>query len=127
MNASNESTQRSESLQMDVSASVLAFAEGQGITLSRLLEMVEASARVTHPKGNRRHHNWVFQVENNVVKSMSPLPFGEISSTIQRVAPKPGPGEFLTYDECEDCEGAGCKKCDFKGDVPVIRKIPKSR
>lgn len=116
-----------DEMQMDVSSSVLAFAESQDVSLEQLLNMVEASARVTHEKGNRRFHNWVFLVEKNVVIRMTPLVGDAISDRLTRHIPKPGPDEFLVFDECEECEGHGCDSCDGYGDVPVIRKNPKNR
>ena len=111
---------------VDVTSTVLRFAEGQGLTLLQILDMVESAAKISHALGNRRYHNWLFQVENNVVIRMSPLANGGISSTLNRQVPKAGPDEFLVYEEC-DCEGFGCKKCDGHGDIPVIRRLPKKR
>lgn len=112
--------------EMNVSTSVLEYAEKQGITLTQLLAMVEASARVSHSRGNRRYHNWLFLVENNLVKGMSPLHMVESFATINH-PPTPGPGEFLVYEDCEDCDGKGCDNCDGMGEVAMIRRTPKER
>jgi len=121
----NES--QANDVKMEVTVSVLKYAEAQGITHLQLLDMVESSAKFSHELGNRRFHSWLFWIENNVVKRMIPLAKGVISGTLNRQVPVPGPGEFLVYDECMDCEGVGCQKCDDTGEVPVIRKNPKSR
>lgn len=44
-----------------------------GVPLSELMEMVASAAVVTHPKGNRRYHDWVFKIEDETVTDISPF------------------------------------------------------
>jgi hypothetical protein len=52
---------------MKMSEEVIKLLEGAGL-LDRLDAVLSKSAIVTHPKGNRRYHHWVFEVvDGNVV------------------------------------------------------------
>ena len=107
--------------------SVMAFAKRKGLDIHQLQNMVQKSALVTHENGNRRYHEWVFLVEGQLVKWMSPLAPSKEKDTINRPHPTPGPGEFLVWEDCDECNGQGCKFCDFEGDRPVIRRYPRQR
>jgi len=44
--------------------------ENEGITPDRLHDMLARAARITHEKGNRRYHEYLFNVEGNVLYSV---------------------------------------------------------
>lgn len=74
---------------------------------SRVPEMLSLAAIVTHPKGNRRYHNFVFDVQGNQLVAVTDLR-GE---------------SFLVIEECQGCKGTGCTICAGTGEVKVIRRV----
>lgn len=78
-----------------------------GLT-DRLAEMVSKAAIVSHPKGNRRYHFWVFDVEGDCVLHMT-----DMRNT-------PVPSEQVT---CEGCKGSGCSTCAGTGNIRVVTKV----
>lgn len=77
--------------------------------------MADASARYTKGRCNRRYKDWLFEVRDNVVVYMTAF------ASVRNV-PTPGPDEFLVYEECEMCEGKGCRVCEGTGQVAFIRR-----
>jgi hypothetical protein len=63
--------------------------------------MADRSARVTHERGNRRFHDYVFVVVDDVVEELSFI----------------GADQVAVFDECPHCEGAGCQHCGGTGFV----------
>ena len=78
--------------------------------------MLEKSALVTHPSGNRRYKNWVFQVSGTKVESISPYTVG-IASKNEVCPACGGAGYHITYDVCAECHGDGCDVCGGSGDI----------
>lgn len=108
--------------------SVTAYAKRRGIDPNALQDMVQRAAMVTHEQGNRRFHEWVFLIDGQLVKWMAPFASSTQKDKINRNHPHPGPGEFLVWEPCEECEdengvSQGCKHCEFEGDRPVIRRL----
>lgn len=78
------------------------------VEMKDIAEMVHKAARVTHPKGNRRFENLLFEVKGKVVMDIHL--WDEVSVT---EAQQPA-GDVSTalYDDCPACEGEGCAKCE---------------
>jgi RecJ-like exonuclease len=97
-----------------------------GIPIDDLQNMLQRSARVTHEKGNRRFHDYIFSVEGKRVLNISHCPEAELDDE---------PEEFHSCDTCHDthrvqvfnechrCQGEGCSKCD-EGLVPATIPCP---
>ena len=75
--------------------------------ISRIREFVKYSARITHPKGNRRYEEWVFKVTKNGRVDDVHLIKCELCEDHGRIA---------VYDICEYCDGDGCGKCNNTGE-----------
>lgn len=108
-----------------VSASVQAYAERQGITLQELEDMLAKSCLISHAEGNRRFHNWLFRVENGVVRYMQPLATQPKKDTITHESLSPN--EFMVYEECDDCRGKGCPTCGYTGELRIVRRLPSGK
>jgi hypothetical protein len=80
--------------------------DAEKITLSEVKEMVEKAA-ITRLRGfNRRYHHWLFLVKDTELVRME-------------MADKVEPGNVdQSADDCEFCEGEGCRKCGWSGEVP---------
>lgn len=116
----------------------------QGIPLASLREMVVHSARITHPMGNRRFHNYVFQVEGTRVVDFTKI--DHVVSHHRVFTPKPrkrldvvpavesrrryacdtcqDTDRVVVHDECPHCEQEGCQLCDGKGEVQSTIPCP---
>jgi hypothetical protein len=82
--------------------------------------MVERSARVSHALGNRRFHQWVFEVDGRIVQRMSRID-APVAVPTQGVPLKDG--EFYVHEECVSCFGGGCSICHWSGEVQLVRKL----
>lgn len=69
----------------------------------QVLQMVTDSAKVTHPKGNRRFEAYVFKMDGRVISGIAKfaLQEGIVSE-----------GKIPAYDDCPKCDGHGCGSCD---------------
>ena len=95
-----------------------------------VVRMVGRAAKCSHVSGNRRYHHWIFEVDENlVVQCMTDLRNHRTSRVFEEKLvqdlPKLAPDEFLSYDECEACQGHGCTSCDGLGEVMVVHRDPK--
>src|SRR4051794_19304146 len=84
----------------------------------RLKEVMAKAAIVTHPRGNRRYHHWVFEVRNGIIVSVFDL----------RGPQKPAltPDSFVAYEDCDRCLGKTCPACEGTGLIKVTRRLAKS-
>jgi len=73
---------------------------------SQILDMVHKSAPVTHPFGNKRFEEWVFQVSDNRVTRIHFI-ICESCEDKKRIQ---------VYDVCPSCDGEGCKWCRESGE-----------
>lgn len=112
-----------------------------GLALADLNGMVVKSARITHPKGNRRYHEYLFDVQGDIVRDIYHMTKEEIrdekAREVQGFIPSDVPrihkhyrcetcrdtGKMQVFDECEACYGAGCHRCD-EGLVPAQVTCP---
>lgn len=117
---------------------IVSEAASLGLALPDLQDMVQRSARFTHPNGNRRYHDYVFMVEGIRVTA-----FSKVDSTAPQVEPveeetleeEQAPyvhyrcdtcrdkRKIQVFNECPYCEGEGCKRCD-DGLVPSSIPCP---
>ena len=77
-----------------------------------LLDMLEQSAVITHPRGNRRYEDWVLSFSRGVLHNVHLIRCGECDDK-RRVQ---------VWNECPDCHGKGCEACRGKG--RIIGYIP---
>jgi hypothetical protein len=82
--------------------------EDEHISVEELAEMIRRSAITSRSEGNRRFHDWVFcfDKERNCVNTMRKFTLSEV-----------GQGSMKIEEECENCEGEGCKQCGWAGKV----------
>lgn len=89
-------------------------ADAEDLTLSEIERWVRMAARCTHPIGNRRYHDWVFDVEergkDTHVERMCKYELTDYAS-----------GAQFELEECEDCDGAGCRDCGYAGVVKHLK------
>lgn len=109
-----------------VPISVVLKAKRMGLTVEELQDMVRRSARCTHELGNRRYHDYIFNVEGQRVISIAELDYEEVDideplEVTYKCDTCKDQGTIPVFDECPRCEGEGCKRCD-EGLVPS--KIP---
>lgn len=77
-----------------------------GISESTLEHMAEHAAICTHEHGNRRWHNWLFRVSGHSILHLQLLSLTEV-----------GTGKTPMIEECDVCEGTGCKACGWAGEI----------
>lgn len=83
----------------------------EGIGAGEFQQMVKSAAIITHGLGNRRFHQWVFEVKGQHVTKMN--------RWIKEVT-RQGSMDMVAHEECEHCEGSGCDHCDYVGQVRVL-------
>lgn len=88
---------------MLISDRVLEKAESIGVSKDQLVDMVTHAAKVSHPDGNRRYHDFVFHVADGRLCKLTQI--------------------FTVYEVCEWCDGDKCAKCNFTGENKVTRKV----
>ena len=116
-------------------------AKDLGLSLVELNKLVTQSARITHHKGNRRYHEYLFDVQGDVVRDIYQMTPEEVKEEgvreTQGLLPKSIPrihkvyrcetcrdtGKMQVFDQCESCRGAGCHGCD-EGLVPAQVTCP---
>jgi hypothetical protein len=74
-------------------------------------DMVKKAAVLTHERGNRRFHGWIFEVKGDRVSRMSQLD--------DVVVYRKGSQALTVHEECPDCLGLSCAKCGWAGEVKV--------
>lgn len=86
--------------------------KSENIALEELDAMVKKAAITTHEFGNRRFHNWIFDIKQGKVWKMvqdREVPVRIVQSSMSLTA----------HEDCPDCEGDGCKECAYTGEVVV--------
>ena len=92
---------------------IISKASKFGISLEKLREMVVLSARVTHPAGNRRYHDFIFQVEGEEILDIIKVEGGEgEEEPFYKCEACQDTKKIAVFDECPLCEGRGCRRCD---------------
>jgi hypothetical protein len=95
---------------------VQSIAEAEGILPSELQEMVVRAAINRQYEGfNRRFQHWLLKIEDNHVLGMRHL-------EMMRLGFDRGCG--VEEEECELCDGQGCKDCGWIGQIERYR-LPK--
>lgn len=91
---------------------------------STITRMVKSSAPFTHKRGNRRFEDFIFDVD--VMPDRTRLVRGVFALVKEAKVTKCAHCNDMhwvrVYDECENCAGEGCARCDWEGTIP--RKIP---
>lgn len=88
---------------------VLSILKVEGIGQIEALGMVEHSAISSVGGCNRRFHDWLFLIRDNQVLEMK-------SFELKRKG-HPYQGAESMIEECDECEGLGCKACGWRGEV----------
>lgn len=93
---------------MKLSEQVQRVLEAEGITEAEFAEMMRRAAITSRGDCNRRFHDWVFSFDKarNCVNTMRKFNLTEV-----------GDGKMRIEEECEHCEGEGCKQCGWAGKV----------
>lgn len=105
---------------------VLKFASKNQVPVDALDNMLDRAARISHDQGNRRYHDWVFDVEGKIVKKMGNLQKGCFSAKIPSSQPM-NPDQFIVWEDCEICEGDGCQSCNYEGAYRLVRQLTKPK
>lgn len=108
------------------STAVAAYLFGQDLTAKDLHTMVTFASPFTHEWGNRRYHDYVFDVRGLEVLRVGNLRIGTNSGIIRDNAPN-ADEFFTTYDPCGNCDGDGCHLCNNEGTVAVQRRATKPK
>jgi hypothetical protein len=94
----------------------------------KVTDILGKAAIVSHPQGNRRYHNWVFNLVGNTLVSVSDIRLKAPVSPggRQKVSNKPPKNSsnkpvFVVWEECPECEGPQCPVCGGRGEVKVTR------
>jgi hypothetical protein len=77
----------------------------EGITHAELSEMLSHAALYRLDGFNRRYYHWLFRLSGRLVEAMATVDVVEV-----------GRGkESKMREDCESCEGEGCKQCGWRG------------
>ncbi len=79
-----------------------------GLNEKGVLQMYGRSAKVRHPHGDRRFHDWVFATQNGLIVKISKF-------TGSHLLPRNKSGQ---YDPHEHCKNKGCEVCGWSGFLP---------
>lgn len=77
-----------------------------------MLDMVGASAIVTHPKGDRRFDEWLFRLKGFVICDIHLIRCDQCDDRRR----------IVVLDDCPNCDGVGCRGC--RGSGRVRSQIP---
>lgn len=92
---------------MNTTTKVAKVIHEEGITPQELEEMIKKSSICSHSaKGNRRFHDWIFNISPEGCTDM----FKEEITII-------GKGHIGMYEDCPKCDSEGCKFCGWNGEV----------
>lgn len=97
---------------MILSPMVRRVVAGEGLDEAEVIEWVRKAARFSHEFGNRRYHEWIFEVRGEQVLRMVTL------DPVEQFEHSMSP--MVAYELCEECNGDGCKACGWHGEVKVI-------
>jgi len=86
---------------LSISLELLARGRLLGFETFDLTKAVANSARITHPKGNRRYDDLIFTVENNLVTSVHLIQCDTCNDH----------KKIIAYDDCATCDGMSCRTC----------------
>lgn len=89
-------------------------AEAEGYSLADVEFMVQRSAITSHERGNRRYRDWLFNVEDDEVFSMTKF---NMTTDVRE-----GSTSLTMYEDCPSCVGKGCKDCGWVGTILAIYK-----
>ncbi len=92
-----------------------------GIAQDKLADMIRRSTRITHPNGNRRFENYLFNVEGDRVTAFGTLDEPAVQSIAKdMLCPRCDQGLMPTLIPCPICGGRGCEGCDRQGKIRVF-------
>lgn len=92
------------------------------VDLKKLHDMLRLSAPVTHPLGNRRYKDFVFDLRNKkLCVRISKYKIGVEAAPSHKYCGNCDEGKIIVWEEHEDCHGEGCPQCD-QGQVRKVRK-----
>lgn len=100
----------------DLSLSVLRVAAAEGISPEQVDAMVAKAALVKHSRGNRRYHDWVFQVVPGEV-NLGVARMSRLHSPVKLVSK---PGYPVLFEVCPECDSDGCKECGWTGELEIV-------
>lgn len=89
---------------------VIEYLADHKVDLTAFLDMLAHSARVTHNNGNRRFHQYIFEVQGNEVFNVFNMDDNTTSDHECRRCKDTG--KLPVFDECLHCNGVGCHHCD---------------
>jgi hypothetical protein len=88
--------------------------------VDRLDDILAKSAIVSHPRGNRRFHHWIFDIREGKVIQVTDL---------RSQSPDVDTRDFIVWEQCECVDNfeavADCKICCGRGEVKLTRRLPK--
>ena len=85
-------------------------ADKLGIPVEQLQDMLQKSARVSHSLGNRRYHDYVFEVQGDEVFTVARFDDGQITLYVCQTCKDKK--KIAVFDPCSLCDGEGCTHCD---------------
>jgi hypothetical protein len=85
------------------------------LSLADVEEIVAKSAIIKHVAGNRRYFDWLLRIKDNKVLSLR-----RIGSAVDEMTDYAS-GLAYQIEECEDCDGDGCKYCGWIGQVKRLK------
>ena len=96
--------------QFHLTQDITNYLEYHRLDYSIFLDMLVHSARVTHEKGNRRYHDYIFDIQGNEVFNV----FNITTQTTSDVGCTTcmDTKRVPVFDECQHCQGVGCHHCD---------------
>jgi hypothetical protein len=94
---------------MNVSEKVKTVCVVEGISEAELRTMVQLSSPLRgDDRANHRFHTWAFFIDKDTQQVTNMCRFGHTSV---------GHGRSPQLEECEHCQGEGCKDCGWRGEV----------
>lgn len=84
-----------------------------------VIDMVARAAKITHVKGNKRYEDYVFKMDGKRIEAISAYTPDEVP-----VGDAPCTGSekgTILYDDCPECDGTGCGRCD--DGLVVIKRV----
>ena len=82
--------------------------QAEGISLGAVLEMVNKSAITSKDGCNRRFHEWLFFVKDAEILRMKKY---------DTVLLGTDSGNGVMAEDCQLCDGLGCKGCGWRGEI----------
>lgn len=88
-----------------------------GLPVEKLSDLFRRSTRITHDRGNRRTRQYLFMVQGSYILDLLEIDeatgrvVGEVTNAVNCKTCR-DTKKVPVFNECEDCAGAGCEKCD---------------